>query len=388
AIVAVVADGSFVPKEGSRVRIVPKPFYCFPVISILNTDVGQLEEEEGRLYTKGVRALVVDDEPMNHIVAKGIFTRYGMVVSSVNSGFEAIDYIRANDVDIIFMDHMMPGMDGVEAMKRIRSVYGKDRKDVPIVALTANAVSTAREMFLREGFDGFVAKPIELSELERVLKKVLPKSMLTIEKKDGTIVQIDTFDEGLNDYGEISGNTGEDVLESASGADSTGNETPEEIFYKELEELGVDTKAGLRYCQNDKDFYLQILTQFGSDAEKKRKDTEKYLESNDYENYEIIVHSIKGTAKMIGNMHLSDEAKQLEYAAKAGDGDKIGLMHDKTMDEYEGIAKVILRYIGKNEQTENEIKDSVNDEAGGKEKASDPSEDEIMEFGPEGGDEQ
>ncbi len=260
------------------------------------------------------------------------------------------------------MDHMMPGMDGVEAMKRIRSVYGKDRKDVPIVALTANAVSTAREMFIREGFDGFVAKPIELSELERVLKKVLPKSMLSIEKQDGTIVGIDEFEGEETDIsGQIPG-----TIEDASADSSGKNASPEDLFYKELEELGVDTGSGLRYCQNDKEFYLQILTQFGVDAEKKRKDTEKYLENNDYDNYEIIVHSIKGTAKMIGNMHLSDEAKQLELAAKDGDGDKIRLTHDKTMDEYESIASVILRYIGKDKQTE----------------------DEIMEFGPEGGDEQ
>ena len=104
---------------------------------------------------------------MNLNVAKGIFKRYGMEVSTADSGAEAVKMCKEQTYDIVFMDHMMPGMDGVETMKRIRYDAGKHHRDFPIVALTANALSTAREMFIAEGFDGFISKPIELAELER-----------------------------------------------------------------------------------------------------------------------------------------------------------------------------------------------------------------------------
>ncbi|MCR5753583.1 MAG: response regulator, partial [Acetatifactor sp.] len=183
-LVVVVANNDFKLPKGSRARIMRKPFYCFPVVNVLNSSVDTGREEEGRLYCRGARALVVDDEPMNLLVANNIFRQYGMVVSTAASGREAIEMCNSNEYDIIFMDHMMPEMDGIETMKRIRTDFDRDKKDVPIVALTANAVSTAKEMFIKEGFDGFISKPIELIEMERVLKKVLPKSLLSIERID------------------------------------------------------------------------------------------------------------------------------------------------------------------------------------------------------------
>ena len=183
-IVVVVANQDFTLPAKSNARILEKPFYCFPVTAILNTDINTRVKEGGKLRLNGVRALVVDDEPMNLVVGKSIFKRYGMVVSTATSGPESIDICREKQFDIIFMDHMMGGMDGVEAMKKIRGdVTGLDN-NVPIVALTANAMSSAKQMFLSEGFDGFVSKPIEIEELERVLKQVLPKSLLSFEYED------------------------------------------------------------------------------------------------------------------------------------------------------------------------------------------------------------
>jgi CheY-like chemotaxis protein len=181
AMVAVICDDAFQAPDDSEIHLMRKPFYCVPVISFVNSNKADQGKTKGRLFARGVRTLVVDDERMNLLVARQIFSGYGMEVSTVFSGPEAIEYVRNHETDLIFMDHMMPGMDGVEAMKRIRAVYGKDNKDIPVVALTANAVSTANEMFLREGFDAFLAKPIVITELERVLKKVLPKSRLTVE---------------------------------------------------------------------------------------------------------------------------------------------------------------------------------------------------------------
>ena len=121
---------------------------------------------------------------MNLVVASGLLREYKMYADTAESGREAIEKYEKGDYDVIFMDHMMPEMDGVEAMKRIRHVADSSFRHPVIIALTANALSGAREMFMNEGFDGFIAKPIDISEFERVMKKVLPEEMAHYEGRD------------------------------------------------------------------------------------------------------------------------------------------------------------------------------------------------------------
>ena len=134
---------------------------------------------------KGLHALVVDDEPLNLIVAEGMLSKYGMTIDTAGSGEEAIQKVHEAWYDVIFMDHMMPVMDGVEAAHRIRDILEAQERDTRIVALTANAVSGAREMFLREGFDAFVAKPIVYSELEHALRELSLKKRKGGKAQDG-----------------------------------------------------------------------------------------------------------------------------------------------------------------------------------------------------------
>ena len=177
-VIAVSASKGFMTDQ--NVIVMPKPLYGFPVIRVVNDGYGldgdQMEAGEEKPFFDGVRALIVDDEPMNLIVATGLFKDYGMITDTAASGREALDKVANATYDIVFMDHMMPEMDGVEAMKRIRDLAKKKREDIVIVALTANAVSGAKEMFFQEGFDGFIAKPINISDFERVMKRVLPES--------------------------------------------------------------------------------------------------------------------------------------------------------------------------------------------------------------------
>jgi signal transduction histidine kinase/ActR/RegA family two-component response regulator len=176
--IVVAADPGFKAAAGSGVTVLSKPMYAFPIVRVLN---GELEAElgrenpEDRVMFTGVRALVVDDEPMNLVVASGLFRDYGMDIDTAESGMEAIKKYEDGDYDVIFMDHMMPEMDGVEAMKRIRAVADASYRKPVIIALTANALSGAREMFMKEGFDGFIAKPVDTGEFERVMNNVLPE---------------------------------------------------------------------------------------------------------------------------------------------------------------------------------------------------------------------
>ena len=176
-VVAVSADPGFKLPEGSRVMLMPKPLYAYPIIKILNEgkdaqNIGSPESIKKPVFD-GVRALIVDDEPMNLVVASSLFREYKMVIDTAGSGKESIKKYRENDYEIVFMDHMMPEMDGVEAMKQIKASARDLGRNVAVIALTANAVSGAREMFIQEGFDGFIAKPINIADFERVVSRVL-----------------------------------------------------------------------------------------------------------------------------------------------------------------------------------------------------------------------
>jgi CheY-like chemotaxis protein len=337
-VVAVIANPEFNRVPGSRIRILPKPFYCFPVAALLNQDPSQGEDRVGRLMCNGVKALVVDDEPMNHMVAKGIFKRYGMEVFTADSGKESIAMCETGDFDIIFMDHMMPEMDGIEAMKRIRTVLTRRHKEIPIVALTANAVSTAKKMFLREGFDGFISKPVELPELEHVLRKVLPKELCT---------DVYESEEEMHDHTAITTSSNEAYAVSA--------ETEEDrplSFLEQLAALDIDTQTGLRYCQNDEDFYRQILLNYVENGPGKLKDADRFCAERDFSNYEIVVHSLKSTSRMIGAAKLSDLAKALEDAAKDEDHEFIRTHHETAMAEYKRLVDGITKACGKSAETE------------------------------------
>lgn len=311
-IVVVVADTGFKLPEGSRARIMKKPFYCFPVVTVLNMELGD-EENILKMKCPGLEALVVDDEPMNLTVAKGIFKGYGMNVTTVLSGQEAIDICREKSFNIVFMDHMMPGMDGIEAMKAMRADKSLKLREAPIVALTANAVSTAKEMFLSEGFDGFVSKPVEIAELERVLKRVLPPSAIEYEKVSG--------ERNVSDN-----------------------------VYSSLKKAGIDAGAGLRYSQRDKELYHTLLKQYIKEAPAKQEKINDYYQKKDFKNYEILVHALKSTSRMIGAADLSQKAKNLEELAKAGGTGITGELHDAMMAMYKKTAAAIIKSLGTDEE--------------------------------------
>ncbi|MBQ7677812.1 MAG: response regulator, partial [Lachnospiraceae bacterium] len=343
-VVCVVADKDFKLREGSGVCFVKKPVSAFPLINVLNH--GQpADEERGELYLPGIRVLVVDDEPMNITVAVGIFDKYGMEVTTAESGPEAVELCALNDFDIVFMDHMMPGMDGVEAMKRIRAEAKRRGVEYQFVALTANALSSAREMFFAEGFEGFVSKPIELSELERVLKKLLPKASVQYRKKE------DALPAPLD--------------EKEKGTDLLGG----------LAAIGIDTEKGMHYSRNDADFYAALLGQFAGEAVKKEENAKKFLAAGDLAEYAVIVHSIKGTAKMIGAEALSEEAKRLEHAAKAGEEMTVREGDEGLFRAYRTMAGKIASLLGEDVQEKAEAVESKDAPKGGK----------MFEFLPKGG---
>ncbi len=357
-IVAVVAESAASFDNSQRSRILEKPFYCFPVVSVLNTDIGEKDISMGRMVVNNVHALVVDDEPMNLVVAKSIFKRYGMRVTTVSSGMESVDICKNEVFDIIFMDHMMRGMDGVEAMKRIRSDSSGLNHNVPMVALTANAMSSARQMFMSEGFDGFVSKPIEIESLERTLKRLLPVSAISYIK------------EGNEDASET---------EHSEKAEPVSQPV---TFRGKLKAANIDIETGLHYCGGDLDFYKTLLLQIATEAKDKIRSLTEFYDKKAWKDYEIIIHAVKSTTKTVGAMSVSEDALKLEKAATEGDEEYISANHERVLESYKTLISGILSALDRPQE------DSGDDDADDEvfefgPDASDDS-DEVFEFGPDG----
>ena len=303
--VIVVADNHFAFPQGSRVKLLKKPFYSLPLVNILNAGEGEDEVLKGkRMICPGIRVLVVDDEPMNRIVAEGIFRDYQMSVVTAESGREAVKLCEKEDFDLIFLDHMMPEMDGVETLKRLRKIYTDTGRVLTVIAFTANAVSGAREMFLQEGFDEFVSKPVEPLEMERVLRKMLPRG-------------------------------------SISFVDEKYRKQEEDDKITRLERSGIHTRSGMQYCHGDKRFYEELLAGFAKDAKQKETEINNFFLREDFENYGIKVHALKSTAKMVGADSLSENAKLAEAAAKDQDAGYIREHHEELVSEYRQVAQSI-----------------------------------------------
>ncbi len=350
--VALVEDRDFSGSVSPEITLIPKPFYGGQIASFIDrAHDDAVNSENGSMSCPGVKALVVDDEPMNLMVARGILETYGMTVTTAASGMEAVQLCGSEDFGIIFMDHMMPGMDGVEAMKRLRLNASKVHKDLCVVALTANAISSAREMFLSEGFDGFVAKPIDLTELERVLKRVLPRSVI--------VYDTDPVQPAL---------PAAEAPERTRSAENAPS--PADDPYAPMRALGVNIGNGLIYSRNDDGFYRELIAEYAKNSVSKLNELETYYAGKDLKDYATRVHAIKSTSKMIGAAELSETARRLEAAAKAGDSGTVDTLHPGFISGYGALMRAILAVTGGTEGM---------GEPGGS--------DAVLEFFPDGGDE-
>lgn len=296
---------------GGRMMYLYKPFSVLSIAAVLNGEqVAQKKEkgrsQDGHFVAPDARILVVDDNYMNLRVAEGLLRPYQVKVFTASSGEEALQKVETMDYDFIFMDHMMPEMDGVEALHRIRSKPGKYFQNVPVIALTANAIGGARQMFLEEGFADFVAKPIELSALERVLLRYLPESKVHFLEKG-----------------------------------SHGEQKGESEGLPKTEGVGIDVELGLRYSGGSIEDYEDILRIYYTSGQTKKKEIEEAYSKQDWETYTIHVHALKSLSLGIGASSLSEQAKELEAAGKGGDIPYILAHHEETMASYGQVLDAI-----------------------------------------------
>ena len=283
------------------------------------------KEEELKLFVADdYRVLVVDDNLVNRKVAKGFLRPYGFTIDEAGSGREAVDKVSQTRYDIIFMDHMMPEMDGIDALheiKRLAKSTDFPNKDTPVIVLTANAVAGAREKYLAEGFADFLTKPIDAELLEQTICEYLPKELIqSVEETD-------------NDS------------EAENGTDE----------YDRYLEQGISIRNGLKHSQDDMEIYMDFVRLFINDKSKIEL-LREYLSAHNMKDYAILVHALKGNARTLGADKLADIAYEHEMQSKAGQEDYVSVHWEELEQVWEAtletLKEIYKRYAPKQEKTD------------------------------------
>ncbi len=290
---------------------------------IENQPIGNFEERSRNLYQEEhymasfvapeIRVLVVDDNEMNRRVFKGLLKQTQVQVMEAASGYECLDLVQTERFDIIFMDHMMPELDGIETLHRMKQLPGNKCKDVPVVILTANAIVGAREKYLEEGFDDYLSKPIQGAKLEALIIRNIPEVPLgsgagVTPGRQGTAPDMPEPKEAVPDIPEFD----LDYARQYFGEEQLLLMTMQDV-YQELPDI-------MEKLQNK---YDEIMAQ----EQTARQETVK--------NYRIEVHALKSNTAMVGALILSKLARLLELAAIEGDLERIRTLHPILMEELE-----------------------------------------------------
>ena len=255
------------------------------------------EKKDCVLLAEKARILVVDDVEMNLKVARSYLKQTKARVDTACSGEECLQMIRREKYDIIFLDHMMPGMDGIDTLKAMEQSRDHLNTDTPVIALTANAVAGAKEQYLKEGFTNYLAKPIRERALMDMLRQYLPEELVETPE------------------------TQESENAAAIESDPLAKRFP-----------SLDVSMGMGYCMNDETFFLEVVGTYVD--EDKREVLAREYTAESWKNYQTYIHALKSTSLYIGAVKLSEHAKALEMAAKDSDAAYIRGHHDEVMTEY------------------------------------------------------
>jgi len=283
-----------------------------------NVVVRQNEEFKISFKAPEARVMIVDDNKVNLHVAFEIMKRFGFEATTIDNGAEAVNRIEEHLItyDIIFMDHMMPFMDGVETTEKIRALDSQYAKEIPIVALTANAIKGVEKQFKEAGMNDYLSKPIHVDQLNDILKRWLP-----LEK------QIRVVD-------------GEEMKSMQKDIVKTKEQREEDMLFGLK---NVDVESGIRNCGGNRNVYIRILQTFSSSN--LSSGLENYYDEEDWDNYEVIAHSIKGACRNIGANKLADDAYKLELAGKEKNAEFIRQNHNDFIIQYKELISVLTKAI-------------------------------------------
>ena len=247
-----------------------------------NTGLG--EREQKKFMAPGADILVIDDNPVNLLVFRNLLKKTKIEIDTAESGAEGLKLAGEKRYDILFFDHMMPEMDGIEALHRLKKETGGPNINTPVVCVTANVIPGAKEHYLSEGFDDYITKPVDPAGLEDMILKYLPADKVTF------------VEEGSE--------------EGAAGEASIP------MFIKEIPDINVPD--GIKNNGSPESF-METLKVYAQMVGKNVSEIKGYMDSGDINNATIKIHALKSTSRIIGAGDLGDLAQELENAGKAGD---------------------------------------------------------------------
>ncbi len=324
--VFVVFDPQYPVRLGENIYGVNMPFYSMNVLSALNGEAFYnqfIDEKAVKIVFKApfARALVVDDNEINLRVAEGILKLYDITCTLARSGKEAIELLKDQDMDIVFMDHMMPELDGIETTEIIRRTGGEYGRNLPIIALTANVANGAREMFLQQGFQGFLPKPVGLKTVDKILRRWLPAS------------KIEMIDEEKEKESEL--------------ADDSLLKEPEikTTVQRNFPYMDINEKQALENMGGQRDMYKELL-EYCLEFEVQRKgEIEEKFREQDWKEYTILIHALKGGMRSLGVEEIAQLAQAQEFACKENRMDDAIAGHAHLMEEYDRAHRSIEAYV-------------------------------------------
>ena len=309
----------------ANLRVVKKPLYILGLSNIFNgkEEIGSvsfMETEDFDFTAPKAEILVVDDNAINLTVVKGLLNPLKMKIDTALSGKDAVLMTTDKRYDIIFMDHMMPEMDGVETTRVIRRLLGNNGQ-VPIIALTANAVEGTAEMFINEGMNDFVTKPIEMRVIISKLHKWLPPEK--IEKNR---------DKKMN------------AARLNANRDNKASQTTTDISIE-----GLDVKRAMEFLGNENLFW-SVLKEYYRVIDKKCAMIQEYEQKEQWKEYTVEVHALKSASKQIGALDLAQVAEQMEAAGNAGNAALIHKITPGMLEEYMFYKGILAPYFVKQEE--------------------------------------
>ncbi|MBS7009859.1 ATP-binding protein [Anaerostipes sp.] len=279
------------------------PFnFLMQTANILNGQAVKHAPEKVRIYESvtfpEARLLIVDDNEVNSSVAKRLMEPYQMEIDLASNGFEALEMIAHTHYDLVFLDHMMPGMDGVETVQKIRTL--EKSRHLPVIALTANVFSDADTYFKEKGFTGFLAKPINVKELHDTLLAYLSGKAVEQTEKSSSVCTAKTSPELM-------------------------------VLFKTLKHF--DTETALAYFDQSADFYIEMLRTFYQGLYDRRNEMDSICRQQNTKLFTIHVHAIKSASKSVGAADYSETAKVLEDFGHQQDWKAISARFDEFIQE-------------------------------------------------------
>jgi len=294
-----------------RIRIPQTIVDATPMGSYSHTKQMQVKSRRRETFTAPkAKLLVVDDNLMNRVVVKGLLKQTLLQIEEAANGEECLKKTMDTHYDIILMDHMMPGMDGVETLHRLREQDGVNR-DTTVIVLTANAVVGVKDFYLGEGFDDYLSKPISGSLLEEMLLKYLPEELVIKREVAKGINVINAKQEGFR---------------------------PEEIR-NVLETEGIDLAGSLERMNGQKEKYRNLAKRFAALCEERLRLLHEYIRKEDVPAYAALLSEVKQDAEQLGATELTKMIREQEKLGKEGNlsflRDKFGLLSE----EYQRVAQ-------------------------------------------------